>query len=387
MKKYLCAALGIFGILAAGLRIYNTASLPPRYAPTSVFDTVFTPETSFSDYIEYHTTMLKTIHPRRPDSVRANIAPFELKPEKETNRGVLLIHGLTDTPFAMKDIAKEAVRRGYHVRALLLPGHGTVPGDLRTIHRRRWEKALAYGIASFEDEVDTLYGIGYSLGGALLFAHAREDDFAGLGLISPAITLPPEAVLPMILQYSMPWYRKEGDTNPYKYESVCMSSMAQTYHVSRKAQKRYRRGDFPDIPLFIAASGDDATLGKIDLYREIITDRDSDAARGLFYVRGETPDSGQIIYRRAQYPEENIFSFSHLSLPYAPDNPRYGRDQNFRFCFHYPPNSSERTACLRTEDIPLGEAGIQDTAVFARLFYNPDFYSMTRFLFDFFEEL
>ena len=65
-------------------------------------------------------------------------APFELKPsggyhagrEKPYRRGVLLTHGLTDSPYFMRHLAAFFQENGFSVMAVLLPGHGTRPGDL-----------------------------------------------------------------------------------------------------------------------------------------------------------------------------------------------------------------------------------------------------------------
>ena len=57
-------------------------------------------------------------------------SPFERRPDHPTNKGVLLLHGLADSPYSFNDVADELVKKGYLVRSLLIPGHGSRPADL-----------------------------------------------------------------------------------------------------------------------------------------------------------------------------------------------------------------------------------------------------------------
>ena len=43
---------------------------------------------------------------------------------------VLLLHGLTDSPYSMHALGEDFASRGLHVLALRLPGHGTAPAGL-----------------------------------------------------------------------------------------------------------------------------------------------------------------------------------------------------------------------------------------------------------------
>src|SRR5690348_2719348 len=69
--------------------------------------------------------------------------PFELKPAtRSPKQGVLLLHGLLDSPFVMKDIGNYFQSQGMLVRALVLPGHGTVPGALLNVSYHDWLAAV-----------------------------------------------------------------------------------------------------------------------------------------------------------------------------------------------------------------------------------------------------
>ena len=67
-----------------------------------------------------------------PRSVVAKLAldtpynrTYELVPAGEPRGSVLLMHGLSDSPYSMRGIAEVFQSRGYYVVALRLPGHGT----------------------------------------------------------------------------------------------------------------------------------------------------------------------------------------------------------------------------------------------------------------------
>jgi len=60
-------------------------------------------------------------------------SPVEFQPDSgcESTRGIaILVHGLSDSAFSMRDVAKEVSKGCYIARTVLLPGHGTKPGDL-----------------------------------------------------------------------------------------------------------------------------------------------------------------------------------------------------------------------------------------------------------------
>lgn len=147
--------------------------------------------------------------------------PFEWEPGEKGNKegcekdgvvtsAALLIHGLTDTPFLMRDIGTYLnTKHCFLVRSILLPGHGTVPGDLLNIKAEDWIEASAYGINSIlneKEDIENLYIVGFSTGGTLALYHALYsadpdriksqnsllnakilEKLKGLILLSPAI--------------------------------------------------------------------------------------------------------------------------------------------------------------------------------------------------------
>ena len=128
-------------------------------------------------------------------------APFSLSPAPDCaatlpRRGILLSHGLTDSPYSMRALGRFFQQHCFHVRAILLPGHGTRPGDLLEVTWQEWEKAVAFGVESLAREVDQIYLAGFSTGGALSLHRALNDRrIKGLFLFSPAVEISSFAVV------------------------------------------------------------------------------------------------------------------------------------------------------------------------------------------------
>lgn len=108
----------------------------------------------------------------------------------EARGAVLLLHGFTGTPWEVLPLAEGLAALGYHVRVPRLPGHGTVPEDMRFAGRAEWEQAA-------QDELDALAEAkrvvvaGLSMGGllAVRLAARNRERVAGLVLMAPVVTL------------------------------------------------------------------------------------------------------------------------------------------------------------------------------------------------------
>jgi esterase/lipase len=72
-------------------------------------------------------------------------ASFHLFPPGEMKGGILLLHGLTGSPYSLRALAEFLAQEGYYVLALRLPGHGTVPGALTQVQWQEWQQATHFG--------------------------------------------------------------------------------------------------------------------------------------------------------------------------------------------------------------------------------------------------
>ena len=233
---------------------------------------------SFGEYVLHTRKMLSEAHSKRADvdveKIIEGNAPYELKPvtehssgqTKKYRRGILLVHGLTDSPYFMRYLALFFQEQGFRVLAILLPGHGTRPGDLLDVTWQEWAKAVAYGADKLDEEVDEIYLAGFSVGGALsVYQSLFDTRVRGLFLFSPALKIASRAALANIhklYSWIMPpakWVDIKPDSDLYKYESLTKNAVYQTYLLIKNLNAQLKSHPI-NIPVFTASSMDDATV-------------------------------------------------------------------------------------------------------------------------------
>ncbi|HYU16699.1 MAG TPA: alpha/beta fold hydrolase, partial [Candidatus Acidoferrum sp.] len=107
-------------------------------------------------------------------------APFELDGD---DRGVLLVHGLTGTPFEVRFLGEELHRRGMTVLGLCLPGHTTTPADLDRTSWADWYAHVERGLDRLAARCRRVAAVGQSLG-ALLCLHLAARRGAELAAVA-----------------------------------------------------------------------------------------------------------------------------------------------------------------------------------------------------------
>jgi alpha-beta hydrolase superfamily lysophospholipase len=109
---------------------------------------------------------------------------------------VVLLHGLTDSPYSLRHIARCYQKRGWTALGIRLPGHGTVPAALTRVTWPDWAAATRLAVREARRRAGgrPLHIVGFSNGGALALDHAIEAVW------SPALTRPDRVILlsPMI---------------------------------------------------------------------------------------------------------------------------------------------------------------------------------------------
>ena len=79
-------------------------------------------------------------------------ASFVLDPGVKNTKGViLLLHGLSDSPYYMRALGKVFKDEGFYVFALRLPGHGTLPSGLINVTWQDWYKATEWGVEQLHE--------------------------------------------------------------------------------------------------------------------------------------------------------------------------------------------------------------------------------------------
>ena len=173
--------------------------------------------------------------------------------------GVILIHGLTDSPYMFRTLAARLHERGCSVVVLRLPGHGTAPAALRTITWRDWAAAVRVAATDLRRRLPAqapLYMIGFSTGAALSVEYAlarlEGEDLPRvdrLVLLSPAIGVDPLAWLAIWQGRlarlpglgKMAWLDLIPEYDPYKYNSFPVNAGDQIYRVTRMIDERLTR--------------------------------------------------------------------------------------------------------------------------------------------------
>jgi hypothetical protein len=108
---------------------------------------------------------------------------FELDVENPVG-GVLLLHGMSDSPYSLRALGRSLHARGYHVVGLRLPGHGSVPSGL--LHTK-WEDAaavvdLAMEHLFSETPSKPVHIVGYSTGAGLAIDYSLNET-VGKGVV------------------------------------------------------------------------------------------------------------------------------------------------------------------------------------------------------------
>lgn len=384
--------------------------LVARHQPSGLNTRFNGSKLAFADYVALNRGMLFSAHAKLGAADREKIvagnAPFELKPtagdfaghKKAYRRGVLLTHGLTDSPYFMRHLAAFFQQNGFRVMAILLPGHGTQPGDLLDVIWQEWAKSVAYGTDRLSEEADEVYLGGFSAGGALsIYQSLRDDRVRGLFLFSPALEISPRAKwanLHKLYSWLVPpakWVSIQPDLDIYKYESFPKNGAAQIYALTKELGAQLQAHPM-NIPVFAAASQDDTTTNTAATIELIARAQHPSSKLVLYSTKPESPPPGipadKLELVDSVVPAQKILSSAHTAIVLPADDAHYGAAGKYANCTHYFPGNMEKyTACIKhPEQAWQGELTEQNlkTGLLRRLMYNPNFaaleVSMQRFI-------
>lgn len=375
-----------------GLTSCMSAPVEPYYQRSQLVPFDFQANAPFSEYVQHIRQQLREqrvfFDPQQKKNELDRVAPFELRPSPncstQPTQGILLIHGLLDTPYAMKDLAPFFQERCFLVRSVLLPGHGTRPADLIDVSYGQWREAVDYGVRILQQEVNSVYVAGYSLGGALATHMALDHpDLKGIILLAPAweVAFPWLAWQSKWLRHLQDWVDVDPHTIPVRYQSMATNAIAQTYATKEELQERLDETDSWNFPVFMALSIDDLSI-QSDTVIELFQEHNAHPkSRVLLYGKPQEPITDSRIQVIHSYmPEQKIYNFSHVAIPYAPSNPVFGEAGSHKECGLYigVVSQEESAACMAQDNNWKGEVNTNDEAHYPlqRLTYNPLFNEM-----------
>lgn len=340
---------------------------------------------NFSDYIQKSKTIIKNtrqdLHKNAECIIDAN-APFELRPANKPRYGALLIHGLLDSPFIMRDIGEHLRSQGILVRSIMLPGHSTVPGALLNVTYAEWLQAVRYGIAALKSDVDKLFLVGFSTGASLSIAHAAEDPaIVGLIMVSPAtkINSPFAFAANWFKKFTFGWKRGKwlyaGREIDYaKYRSITFNAVYQVYQLGKLVQQIDLQ-KLANCPQFIALSYEDKIICSRTTIKSF--EENTNSANRMLLYSGEKINyaNQRIEVRNSSYPELGITNFCHITVPVAPNNPHYGLHGDYKQASHIDPNKFSYGAYDKIDTLfyqALYRLKLTKL-IHRRLTFNPDF--------------
>ena len=122
---------------------------------------------------------------RDPDTgILAGAEPRTLGPA-EAPVAVILVHGYLGGSSNFADLPERLAGRGWRVRAVRLPGHGTSPRDLEGIPVVAKLDAVLEEVAAARQAYPRVVLVGHSMGGALCTLAAARGEVDGLVLAAP----------------------------------------------------------------------------------------------------------------------------------------------------------------------------------------------------------
>lgn len=356
----------------------------------------------FSTYQEYILAMRDIIKraridltPENEDKIIDANSPKEFIPESGSCVGILLIHGLFDSPHVMHSLFEHFSSQGYHVRVHLLPGHGTRPGDLLDVNIHDFIESSRFAIRDFKKFVEKLIVVGFSTGAGLGIYHAlKKEPLDGLITFAPAIRIKNRMAFATNWHrvvswryHRAKWFQITHDEDYAKYQSIPFNAVYQVYRLTQLIEKLEKKTSIR-IPQFLLISADDEVVDPtlaIQFHRRHAVP----GSRIIQYRTHIFPDMHDIQQRCSHFPGERILDFSHGCMMVSPSHPHYGRHGDFTDMLHYQLSWGEKYKPPVFDNFYSGAITIEklEKYTFKRLTYNPGFSDMVRELEDFIQNI
>lgn len=341
---------------------------------------------TFADYCAQSLTRVQQFN-RLLDAqgiLASKLAPREIQGSEKPQTAIILVHGLLDSPYYIDDLISHYAESSCLVRSLLLPGHGTVPGDLLNIKYTDWHECLEFCLNTLPDSIEHVCAIGFSTGASLALLHALQANskIDSLVLLAPAAAIQnPLVALSGWTAWLGSWWsrwqwlRIVKDNDPGKYQSLPYNAIYQVYLLTKQLQLRLQTTELRQ-PLLLIQSADDQVVSvkaALDVFQ-----RSQHPLSQCLYYSGEesSPLTDPRVTRiDSAFPEQNIMNFSHVCLPVSPQHPQYGVASPNQDYLHY---QTIKMPVPKNKPHRLGASKPQDMARYRlqRLTFNPDFANM-----------
>jgi len=176
-------------------------------------------------------------------------------PSQTPEIGVLLLHGMSDSPYSLRSIGQLLHDHGAYVIGMRVPGHGQAPSGLLDVDWKDMAAAVRLAMNELQNKSPgvPLYIVGYSNGGALAVQYTLDSltdeslkTIDGLVLISPEIGISKIAVLAkwqerlghLLGLKKLAWNSLLPEYDPWKYGSFALNAAIQAYRITREIQRQ-----------------------------------------------------------------------------------------------------------------------------------------------------
>ncbi|MCK5678097.1 MAG: alpha/beta fold hydrolase [Flavobacteriaceae bacterium] len=275
------AFLGALLIGTIAFMIYMNSLPSLSLWHTSILQDEFTTKSevkTFDEYVELETRLFealdKEIYDKVPEKEKNRInrytrnsvsdpkrwkkpwnKSFEL-PVENPKMGVLLLHGMSDSPYSLHAQAEYLHKQGVWVVGLRMPGHGTIPSGLIEVKWQDMAAVVKIGMKRLDQKVGgkPIHIMGYSTGAPLALNYtltAMEDDTltlpSSLIFYSPALGVSPAATLAIwqsrlghfLGLEKLEWNSITPEYDPFKYGSFAVNAGDQVYRICNEVQEQF----------------------------------------------------------------------------------------------------------------------------------------------------
>lgn len=210
-------------------------------------------------------------------------------PLQDTERPVvILLHGLSDSPYYLKDVAKLLFQDGYDVVVPLVAGHGNQYAEFEKISQKQWlvqSRDIIHQVTQRRSGPIILGG--FSNGGLLAYELLAENEIKAkvefLLLFSPALQLPfmskiigkfggmvtaiqnifnskgLDLLVARFFRIKLVKNNCTGCTGQVRYENIPINGLYQVQKGSDQATQLFKKQTI-DTPTFLVLSSDDTVI-------------------------------------------------------------------------------------------------------------------------------
>jgi pimeloyl-ACP methyl ester carboxylesterase len=176
-------------------------------------------------------------------------------PAASPGPSVLLIHGLSDSPYSLHNLAERLHSKGAYVVGLRVPGHGTAPSGLVEVTWQDMAAAVRLAVRYLADinHGQPIHLVGYSNGAALAVNYSLSTlDEPGMPRVDSLVLLSPEIGLPKVAALAvwqarlghllgldkLAWNELTPEYDPFKYGSFAVNAGDVSYRITQEIQRR-----------------------------------------------------------------------------------------------------------------------------------------------------